>query len=107
MVLGKKRIRSLRKTYTSLSNGEGIPKRTYKFRVDAAKLSTVFSYLMERLQVRPGLCRPIVIGDHKIDAMPVYNRGGISLKDLTDEYVNIHIRKNVLATIYFGTLLIY
>jgi hypothetical protein len=84
--MGKVKFASLRRTFAILAMGNDVPKHNYTFRIDAAKISPVITYLQESLQVKPGYVRDINVAGHVFTAMPVYERGGKTKESLFKSY---------------------
>ena len=86
-IVGKKRFHTLRKTFKSLAAGNDLPdKRDYSYRVDPTRIHSALSFLQTSLQVRPGAIRSISFDGYKFNGLPVYTRGGVSVKNLHEIY---------------------
>mmetsp|Transcript_27310 Transcript_27310/g.39559 ORF Transcript_27310/g.39559 Transcript_27310/m.39559 type:complete len:194 (-) Transcript_27310:94-675(-) len=85
-VIGSEQYSSLRKVFGVLQNGHDIPKHTYTHRVDATKLGTAVQFIQQNLCVKAGAVRDVSIAGHTFRDMPVYERGGKSIKSLLEAY---------------------
>ena len=83
---GKVKYASARKMYDLLLKGDETPIHNYTFRVDSGKLKLVFDFIRETLQVKPGVIRDVNMFGEQFKSLPVYERGGISVKDLFGTY---------------------
>ena len=84
--MGQVKCNSLRKTSNVICNGKDIPKYNYTFRVDEDKLITSIHFLQESLQIKPGTTRNVKVSGHIFRDMYVYDRGGVSIKNLVNSY---------------------
>ena len=70
-----------------LQNRHEIPKYTYAYRIDAAKLCTAVVQIMQQsLCLKTGVVRDVSIGGHTFRGMPFYERGGKSIESLLEAY---------------------
>ena len=83
---GSEKFTSLQKTFDLLAKGSLIPRNNYTFRVDAVKLCGVVQFLMETLNVKPGVTRDVMLHGEKFHNMSVYERGGMSIEQLFTMY---------------------
>ena len=85
--LGRVKYRSRRYMYGCLAAGEMLDlKRDYKYRVHPTKWISALEYIMDKLHYRAGIVRDVKVQDYTFYNLPVYSRGGKSIRSLYEEY---------------------
>lgn len=102
--MGRKKYMSAKKIFDIVATGCPFPRNDYTFRVDAKKLGQAVEFLTSMLHMKPGLSRDVVIAGHKFLNMPVYERGGKSVRTLFETYhtsfeANIRIGRHLFSDI--------
>lgn len=85
-LIGKRQFMSLKKSYNNLSSGKDKSKNAYKYRLDPSKFSTAIEFIQESLCLKAGVTRDVKFDGHLFKDMPVYERGGKSIRSLNDSY---------------------
>ena len=86
-VMGKQKFASLRRTHDEhLVEGKPVPARIYPWRVKMEALINAISFLEQFLQIVPGDTRTVTLAGSIFKNLPVYCRGGQSLKDIWVHY---------------------
>ena len=86
LLMGEMKFASLRRTHDDLIDGKPAPRRMYPWRVKMTSLTNAISFLEQFLQVIPGDTRTVTLAGNVFKNLPVYDRGGKSLKDIWDHY---------------------
>ena len=95
----------MRKTFEILKSGKDIPKKKYSYRINFNKLANAMTFIQESLQVKPGVVRDVNIVGNIFRNLPVYERGGKSIKSLTEAYNNSFIASERVGKHTFSLLL--
>lgn len=85
-IVGKVHFKSLKNNYDLLSSGNDLKKNKYSYRLDAAKISTVIQFVQGSLCLKAGVVRDVKFDGYLFKNLPVYERGGRSIKALKKSY---------------------
>ena len=75
-LIGQEKFASLREVFLVIKDVKSIPIYNYTFRVTTNKIASAVMYIDSTLQVRPGKCRSVRLGDQVFCNLLIYDRGG-------------------------------
>lgn len=87
--MGKMKFASLRSAAGVLVQDKNFPSAAYRCRLNPIKLQSAMEFIQAYLDVRPGIVRNVRMGSAVFENVPIYERGGLSLKNVFDKYCTI------------------
>lgn len=86
ITIGRVQFSSLQKSFDILLSGRDIPKNKRRFRISQAQVSTVIQFIQGSLCLKAGVVRDVKYDGYLFKDMPVYERGGKSIRALNKSY---------------------